>query len=332
MGRVRCIIRDHEADEGYEHIIPGVLGGALTTGDVCDDCNHRLSPLDQFLASDWFMLLSRIRHQTPEWEEAATRLYGGSRLDDGVFMRVKTDLRGMFEAKNLGGPPVVEEKDGKVTRVLVRPPQDAPFEELARLAKRVAKRHGLPIPTDEQLCHSLAQDTKTLDRLNLNFSFKIDLTALAVAGAKIAYEFACQTLGERYLDDPGAASFRELLTRDLAEVREDHDLVTNGFLLPAGLEGARLSHPDLPGSLHVIALLHEGDNIRVRIRLFDQLEGAYAITPNPDLLLKPGQGRIYTHDVVSGESSDGPHRALVRRLVSKRPLVGIIQATARRLG
>jgi HNH endonuclease len=304
---VRCIIHGGEASAGPpEHIIPEVLGGRLTIPGVCSPCNHvQCSHLDQFLAANWLLIMARVHYRLPGWEDAASRLYPNAKLPDGTKLSVRSDLRSVMSIKSIGGPPIVTEGDDGTKEVQLRVPSDANADQFFPTVKRVAERHGLPVPTQEQIQQQLNQPA-TVNAPQITFGFALDFVGLAVAGAKIAYEFAVQSLPSAYLDDEGAEAFRKLILDGIPPRTNPNrsELVTNGYLLPAGMRGAYFNDPDLRASMHILRIMHEGGALRVRLRLFDCYEGVYVMTPNPNSFMDAGQARVYCYDVVTRDEID----------------------------
>lgn len=135
------------------------------------------------------------------------------------------------------------------------------------------------------------------------FSMKVDLARLAIAGAKIAYEFAVDTLGDEYLADEGADSFRDIILEGFDALERfaiGDDVVTHGYTWPLGIRQQGRFASDLPASAHAIVLELEGEVLRVHFRLFDVYEGSYAIAPSGARFFEPGSIRIYYIDVATG--------------------------------
>lgn len=303
---MHCIVCDSEGKASREHVIAGKLGGRLITARVCEDCNNGpCSKLDSVLAADWFILRARIEYRVPGWEVAAKRTYSPARLDDGTPVKIFADRRTM-SIESLGKAPTVErDEEGRTRRVTLHPRAGSSPVAILRTAKKLAARYGLREPTVEDV-NRVLQKRPAKRPLRFSFQTRFPFNALTVAAAKIAYEFAAITLPKSYLTDDGAKSYRAAILRGGARHTSIKSIsrFAHGVLMPADTPGACFGVKDLPRSMHVLRLMHEGDALRVRLRLFDAYEGAFAMTPTPDQFLKPGEGRLYYYDVASREKVD----------------------------
>ncbi len=300
---VACIVGRHTAPRSLEHIIPHVLGGRLTTDRVCHDCNNgSCATLDAYLSTSYLMPNRRLLFRTPRWREAQKIVYGEVLVDDEFPGVLHSDLRGKTRFIQHGREPVVEvDADGR-RRVTLRPGSGDP-KEVQRVAQRVAAREGLPEPTLEQVVERLRSASAAAGPRKFQFSMEIDLARLAIAGAKIAYEFAVYALGDRYLADEGAEAFRNLIIEGfgaLEGAEAGEDVITNGYTWPIGWQQQSRFDAELPASAHAIVLELEGEALRLRFRLFDVYEGAYVVTPNGARFLEAGAVRVYYIDVATG--------------------------------
>jgi hypothetical protein len=300
---VDCIVDRHTAPGSLEHVIPYVLGGRLTTDRVCHDCNNGpCSALDAYLATSYLMPNRRLAFRTPRWEEAQKIVYGDV-LVDGEFPGVlHSDLRGNMAFKQRGREPLVEVDEEGRKHVTLRLGTDDP-KEVLRIAKRVASREGLPEPTEEQIAGQFQSASSPTGSRKVEFSMKIDFPRLAIAGTKIAYEFAVDTLGDDYLADEGADSYRNIILEGfdaLTRYAANEDVVTHGHTWPLGVRQQSRFDKELPASAHAIVLELDGEALRVRFRLFDVYEGSYVVTPNGARLFEPGSIRLYYIDVATG--------------------------------
>lgn len=253
--------------------------------------------------------MSRLKHKTPRVQHARDHFYSGSTLADGRKVKVTSDFNGKFKIQGVGSAPeVVIGPDGN--RVVRFVPHTAEPKRILQAAKRAARRYGITEPTLEDIVARLeAAKAEQNNGVALQMTKKIDFRLVSIAATKIAYEFTADTLGEAYVADEGAAAFRQLILQGRSFVKSGHvpdDLITNGGLRP--IMRADSPFTGLPNSTHSLVLVRDETGLRVKMRLFDAYEGAFAMTPNPSKFLKPGWGRIYFEDVATGRVDDNLHR------------------------
>ena len=210
---MRCIICGQEKPGSKEHIIPEALGNSkLITYKVCRECNNRLgSKVDSYFSDHILAKMVRENHGLKKGSGKPIKIFPDElKTKDGEQYLVRDDIP---EKK-----PLVEMKDG-VLHI-----ETSDREKGLGIAKKVLERLG---KSKEEISEALST-CEVGKRQNADVTFmvpaNIDKARYLLAGIKIAYEYACETLGEEYYSDNVAGILREELYRASISDRPDKEM------------------------------------------------------------------------------------------------------------
>lgn len=197
---MRCIICGLEKEASKEHIIPDALGNKkFITYKVCEECNNKLGAnVDNYLTDH--IIVKIIRKEL--------RLLGKEEQEIKIFPSSATDNSGqkyIFREDTPIKPPVAELKDG-VLHI-----EAESIEQAINLARKRLKRSGFSNEKIEEIIKDY--QCKDIQEYQPTFQLPADVDKgrYLLAGIKIAYEFACEILGDLYREDEIATLFRKEL-------------------------------------------------------------------------------------------------------------------------
>lgn len=197
---MRCIICELQKDASKEHIIPETMGNKkFVTYKVCKDCNNKLGAnVDNYLTD--YVVIKMVRKELG--------LLGKDEKEIKVFPSSSPDTNGekfVFRNDMPSIPPKVELK-GDVLHI-----EAETVEEAFKLAKKKLERDGYTNERIEEILKNYK--AKEPKRYQPVFQIPADLDKgrYLLAGIKIAYEFACEVLGDTYFNDDIAKVFRKEL-------------------------------------------------------------------------------------------------------------------------
>lgn len=189
---MKCIICSQEKKMSVEHIIPHALGNCkFTTSNVCEDCNNKLGAyVDKYLTDNFIVKIIR-----KELLKSETNLFPSTAFDNGVKYIFSNDIPQLA--------PSIDLKNG----VLSISAENQ--EKALSMAKTKLKKMKY---TDAMIENCLkTASSKEVYSSPPTFKFDFELERLLLSAVKIAYEYAIDLLGDRYLNDNIAIIFRNHL-------------------------------------------------------------------------------------------------------------------------
>lgn len=197
---MRCIICGLSKDASKEHIIPEALGNEkFITFKVCRECNNRLGTnVDNYLTD--YIIIKLIRKDL--------NLLGKNENEIKIFPGTVTDSTGekfLFKNDVPIPAPKVNLEDG-ILHI-----EAETIDEGMKLAKKKLERCNFSNEKINEIIKNY--DRKEPVRYKPSFQLPADLDKgrYLLAGIKIAYEFACETLVDSYFDDKIAQLLRKEL-------------------------------------------------------------------------------------------------------------------------
>jgi hypothetical protein len=273
---IDCIIKRHTGPSSDEHVIPSAIGGTYTIPWVCRKCNNDFcSALDAVLVDDPLILHARFAYRTGDVDTAGRRVFGEGTMEDGIKVHVKfNEETGVFDPIVLGAPKTVTDNGDGTAQVTWTLTDDSP-ERILQIVNRELRKRGDPEITLEDLPSRVTTKVVEIEKPVVKHRTVIDLVGMSLAGLKIAYEFAYDTLRDPYLEDEIADSARDIILAGVpaADAPDRTNLETHGTLSMTGIYESFPLRNGYPKSMHVLVLKAHGDDLLVLIRLFDIYEG-----------------------------------------------------------
>lgn len=264
-------------NDSIEHIFPKAIGGTFTIKNVCRDCNNRLGrTVDHWFLEEPLIKLYRMLFQLEGESGSIPTIYDfplydeqGNRaiLEHGDGVTVPTVYDG-FEARNTS---VQFADDGHIQFHSSSPEH----------VKRKLKRMGF-LPEDIDAIISKGKIEYPLEKYKFAMTFeKINYLPCLY---KIAYEFACASLGDKVLSDDIMVSIKEYLIHCM---NNDHPIPPS-IIEPKINDGEFL--PSV-ASYHAIQLDRNEKMLFGRIVLFGKMLFEIPISENPVLFPTDGRNR-----------------------------------------
>ena len=302
---MRCIVCLQERPESLEHVFPLAIGGSLELLRVCRDCNSFLgSKVDTGLTNFAPIL----------WKRGELGIAGNSRIAPGRFnmldgearlvsdpdrrMRVKyNQTSNKLDVHSIHHKREVEQPDGtKAIQIIV---DDRDRESIPKIIQRERKRHGVePLTVKQMEDYLQTLEVQTIDNPILMVNTTINFAFLRHAMIKIVYELAFIWLGEAYLDDPYAKTFRDALVFATAGSTDDI-FGYAGLVLEQSAFAVWEPHPNH----HLAYAVRIEDQIVIAVRVFDVVEAVFPVTAQAGDYLKnnqPQHGHFLAIDSLSG--------------------------------
>ena len=292
---MRCIICGQEKPGSKEHIIPEALGNSkLITYKVCKECNNRLgSKVDSYFLDHILTKMVRKNHGLKDRSGKPIKIFPDElTTKDGEQYLVRDDIP---EKK-----PLVEMKDG-VLHI-----ETSDREKGLGIAKKVLERLG---KSKEEISEALST-CEVGKRQNADVTFmvpaNIDKARYLLAGIKIAYEYACETLGEEYYADSVAEILREQLYRASISDHPDEEIgdyerITKyaGLMIKPSIELKHTLEARLgllkPAARHMVTLHGSADNkliCEIFLFLEDFMSYTVCVSENATKYLKDNAAKI----------------------------------------
>lgn len=295
---MRCIFCQNDRAPSDEHIFPSALGGALITRLVCKGCNNLLGSKVDVALTD---------HTLVRVKRAALGGALGNRaigiediLGEGV-LAAKPDIRIKVSRNPKTGnlaPFVISaalssSQDNGLQVRYVYDKRGKPIDA-AKIIQRQRKKAGLPLlPADElvKAVDAAVVSEEVIENAEAIFDIDPNFSDCSAAVAKIAYEIACEWLGEKYQDDPVAADLREyVLGNRSVPVR---GRVESG--VSSQSPAIVFSNYD-DGNL-ICALVKISGEVAALVRVFDCFTGTILISEDASRYSLSGGGQVYSYNV-----------------------------------
>lgn len=257
---MRCIICDLEKEGSKEHIIPEAMGNSsLVTYKVCEECNNMLgSKVDCYLTDYIINKIVRKNLGFLGKEEKEIKIFPSTLIDENGDEYL---MRGDIPKRKAN----IEINDGVL------------HIEAENLAEGlvIAKKRLLRMGKSQEEVNNILSEYKIGKTQCMQPTFKIpadiDMSRYLLSGIKIAYEYACELLGESYLDDDIAKIFRKELYKASRADKKDMDCIDYmrikqyaSLPLNESIQLKRLMQPILdmlqPKARHVIILHDSADH------------------------------------------------------------------------
>lgn len=210
---MRCIICGKECEPSLEHIVCESLGNKeFVTSKLCKDCNNLLgAKVDCYFTDHIFLKMIRetegIKSKSGKPVHA---LAGNITSDDGDIYRFTYPSIGQMVPKLIPVPKDTE--TGFHIKVDSSNP-DAGLSIARQKLMRMTKPDGKRF-TQEDVKRIIenAKFGPTEDKqIRITLNADIDKSLYSLTFIKIAYEYACEALGDEYYDDPKAKQLRRFL-------------------------------------------------------------------------------------------------------------------------
>lgn len=199
--KCRCIICGEYLECTEEHIIPKSLGNqSLKTWSVCKQCNSDLGThVDNYLVNHRLIQIIRQNLGLKGQSGQIPNPFKEGKDKNGQIIRVNENFEPTTVSK-------VEESNGKV-RI------SAPTkEEAQKIALKKLKRLGLPKEEIEKTLAKIIQQEPVVWQPEIQYDATVNFNLFFLAALKIAYEYSCYKLGDKYCwEDSTAKDIREIL-------------------------------------------------------------------------------------------------------------------------
>lgn len=213
---MRCIICGKEKEPSKEHIISESFGNkSLCTYMVCEQCNKTLGQNVDVKLTDMFFnkILRSENGVTGKKGKRPKILPAVATGDDGK----KYDLKG--DTPKLIPNVVPDTEDPTHIRI-----EAANVEEAMQVARVYLGKHHFE--NVEEIITNAEKGEIQYSRPAFKIPITINFNWMSLAVCKIAYEYACEKIGDDYYDDPIAVIIRAELQKALqykraSEIPED---------------------------------------------------------------------------------------------------------------
>lgn len=207
---MRCIICGNEEESSKEHIIPEAMGNKkFITNKVCSRCNNKLGAnVDNYLTD--YILVKMIRK--------SLNLLGKTEKSIKIFPSFLKDITGqkfLFKDDIPSIVPEVEFEDG-ILKIKAQT-----IEEAIEKGKKKLERTGLSEEEIKNILSTYSLQEVEKSKPSFRIPADIHMGRFLLAGIKIAYEFACETLDDSYFDDSIAKLFRAQLYKAITVNKKD---------------------------------------------------------------------------------------------------------------
>ena len=215
---MKCIICGQEKDSTIEHIIPESIGNReFITHKVCKECNSGLGRnIDGYVLNSFPVKLMRKNMGLTGKKGGNINIFPNMLKDDnGNKYLVRDD-------KPLKAPKI--ESDERKIHI-----EASTEEEALSLARKILKRQRVSDEKIEEIINTRSAQKKVLESPTFPIDIDIDLSIFMLFGIKIAYEYACEILGDLYWNDPIAKTLRTELQKgamiNKTKLELDFDLI-----------------------------------------------------------------------------------------------------------
>lgn len=277
----RCIICNEMKKGTEEHIIPKSLGNeTLKIFNVCKDCNSGLGTyVDNYLVNH--MLIKLIRNDLG--------LKGQSGQIPNPFSTGKDTNGNLIRLDDKYVPSLVPNSypiDKDKIRIIA-----GTVEEAHEIARKKLERMGFSGEKLDEQMQKIKQVSSENYQPEIKYDTTVDFNKFFLAALKIAYEYGCYKLGEKYINDKTANRIRDILYA-ATKGNFDDKYKDMGFMLEQLVEALKTEQKI---NCHMIFLHADCDNrLIVDVSLF--MEGAFSfsicISHNADIYIK-------TQDVIT---------------------------------
>jgi HNH endonuclease len=290
---MRCFFCLRERDPSDEHVFPKAIGGTVATGRVCKSCNDFLgAKVDVLLTNHPAILIKR--------GELGMMTRAGKAVDG---------FRQLFSEGSLAADPekriqlVLDKTTGKLVPKMKYHAKRTPLENgtenveisldendigrLETIVQRERKRAGQPpLPENEiaALILSAKQNMRKIDKPEVIYNTKVDISNYHRAICKIIYELACMWLGDDYIGDNIGTQLRHFVLDGtptqvpaLIEFRND---------VPA------LSLWQNEPKAHIALAMQQHEDVVIAIRVFNAISAVVIVTKNAKRLRTIEGGRF----------------------------------------
>jgi hypothetical protein len=284
-----CIFCLKEKPSSEEHVFPEAIGGTLIINRVCEGCNNNLgTQVDAPLVDHPLVILARsqfgIVGKRGHIPDAFSKVFGIGTLSTDPQQRIFVSMppeSGKPEVKILYKRTVTTLEDGTQKIQVVVDREDIP--KIGTILQRERSRAGMqPLGQNDleaEVDRIVGSCQGTIERPEVLYNFAIDLVAYKRGIVKIAYELAWYWLGDRFLEDPGAAKLRAAISQPVSVSEETDSHGVPGSTMLGGDSGPFSQlWKDTP-NVHIgLAMRHNGSAITVAIRIFSAVSGVINVS------------------------------------------------------
>ena len=296
---MRCIFCLVDKEPSVEHVFPESLGGTFKIQTVCRDCNSRLgTKVDCHLSENWLVqgqrLVLGIKGKSGK---VPNPLKSGTLVDNpNQKLLYILDANGRPERLHAVQSVTREPVDGGGEKISIRIDKSEE-DRLPGIVNRIRTRAGLPEVSEAEIDALKGSGSSPPPWMQLNV--EVDLVQYQRAVLKIAYELCATWLGERFVDDPHAAHFREVIFSEglSMEWQAGHPL------------GARINftggNPTLPNwnsepHSHVGVVVPTATHLLCYVRVFGIIDALVKVTAEPTRY-DDFEGRVLVLDPKTGQ-------------------------------
>lgn len=300
---IKCIFCLESRAGSEEHIFPYAVGGKLTTFRVCKPCNDKLGAgADADLVNHPLCVMQRETLQIPDRDgkipSFMRKFFSKGVLADEPEQKMQTFINpetGVLEPRLLYRSIPGDSSDGVERKTILIDATEA--HRLPKIIQSERKRAGFPpLPYNELqiLIARLTEQTHELSQPTVKYPLQIDAFQFRRGLVKIAYEYACLCLGDKYLDDPIAEQMRDYALNDTR-----HEIKGNAQI---GVSPAFQAWASEPNTHLAFAVPNEGCII-IGIRIFSTFSAEILVSRNADAYpgLAQAGGAFTSIDPVSGD-------------------------------
>ncbi len=203
----------NEGNKSKEHIFPEAIGGCIVIFDaVCKNCNERLgSFVDSHLTNHWYVQLYRLLYKIPGKDGVIPNPFGIGALASDKTQRI--NYKFSPDGIPLGVFLEINKLESTIngTKIFKYTLDNSKGEELLNILTKKVKRLREQYK-DKIKFESLEFFKGNIENPSIIYKKKLSDYKWQICILKIAYELTFKFLGEKYLSNPTAKKFRNLLS------------------------------------------------------------------------------------------------------------------------
>ncbi|MBQ1820093.1 MAG: HNH endonuclease [Clostridia bacterium] len=264
-------------NDSIEHIFPKAIGGTFTIRNVCRGCNNSLGrTVDHWFLEEPLIKLCRMLYQLEGESGSIPTVYDFPLYDEQGNRAI------LGHGDGVTVPTVYDDYEARNTSVQLMDDGHIQFHSSSpEHVKRKLKKIGV-LPEDIDKIISKGRREYTLEKYK--FAITFDKINCLPCLYKIAFEYACTSLGYKALSDDTIVSIREYLLR----------CMNNEHPAPPSIIEPKINDGEFfpsVSSYHTIQLDRDEEKLFVRIVLFGK--ALFEIPMSENLELLRDDGRIH---------------------------------------
>jgi hypothetical protein len=279
-----CLKENKSSEFTSEHVIPKSIGGTYSIQNVCIDCNSKLGhEVDCHLTEHWLIKVERYLRRIPGKTGKVPNpfKYGTMKGDSKHQLLYLFDDAGNF--KYLYTIPRVETKTSQDGNEYLHILLDIKDENrLPEIINKKRLRANLPALTKEDMDELIQTQRFCFKKPSIEFESFFDSVEYKRSVLKIAYELACEWIGERYLEDPTADLLRKCILDNKLGKDWSNKYPIRGTI---GFIQRGVPHMQLwlhENDAHIVFIKKDGNFIGCYIRIFQIIEAYIMLSDRSD--------------------------------------------------